>query len=39
VSDLETLKCIDLHVCNSGTSLWNLEEEGKEKRMIGCQQY
>jgi hypothetical protein len=22
------------HVCNSGTSLWNLGEEGKEKRMI-----
>jgi hypothetical protein len=21
------------HVCNSGTTLWNLGEEGKEKRM------
>jgi hypothetical protein len=22
------------HACNSGTALWNLGEEGKEKRMI-----
>jgi hypothetical protein len=22
------------HVCNSGSSLWNSGEEGKEKRMI-----
>jgi hypothetical protein len=22
------------HVCNSGTTIWNLGKEGKEKRMI-----
>jgi hypothetical protein len=22
------------HVCNSGTTLWNSEKEGKEKKMI-----
>jgi hypothetical protein len=27
------------HVCSSGTTLWNSEEEGKEKRMIESQQY
>jgi hypothetical protein len=26
------------HVCNSGTTLWNSGEEGKEKKMIRCQQ-
>jgi hypothetical protein len=27
------------HICNSGTSLWNLEKEGKEERMIEPQRY
>jgi hypothetical protein len=27
------------HICNSGTTLWNLGEQGKEKRMIEHQQY
>jgi hypothetical protein len=26
------------HVCNSGTDLWNLGKDGKEKRMIERQQ-
>jgi hypothetical protein len=27
------------YVCNSGTTLWNLEKEEKEKRMVEHQQY
>jgi hypothetical protein len=27
------------HACNSGSILWNLGKEGKEKRMIEYQQY
>jgi DNA transposition AAA+ family ATPase len=27
------------NVCNSGTTLWNLREEGKEKGMTEHQQY
>jgi hypothetical protein len=25
---------VEEHICNSGTTLWNLGKEGKEKRMI-----
>jgi hypothetical protein len=32
-------KLICRNVCNSGTTLWNLGKEGKEKGMTECQQY